>query len=92
METLEEFNESNRPYHRWIGFVAAFFGTIIGAAEVATAMEGKDCQHDKINDGLPPWKWNYRSWDWKDWWSTIWGGVFGQAAQIGVIYLILKLI
>ena len=78
---------SNRKYHLLIGFLSALFGTIIGAAEVACALEGKDCQKDKVNTNLPPWKWNYRSWDWKDWWATMLGGILGQVVQIGIILL-----
>lgn len=80
--------ESNRLYHLAIGFVAALFGTLIGAIEVACAMEGKDCHHDKINAGLPPWKWHFRSWDWLDFSATVLGGVVGQAVQLLIIMLI----
>lgn len=83
--------ESNRLYHVAIGFIAAIFGTIIGAIEVATAMEGKDCHHAIENAGLPPWKWSFRCFDWLDWTATVWGGLIGQAVQIGIAILILNL-
>lgn len=82
--------ESNRFYHLLIGFVCALFGTIIGACEVACAMEGKDCQHDTMNAGLPIWKWSFRCWDWLDWLATMLGGAIGQIIQLIVIYFILK--
>lgn len=81
--------ESNRIYHFWIGLLSALFGTIIGTLEVAVAMEGKDCQADKINQNLPPWKWNYMAWDWKDFAATLLGGIIGQALQIIIILLII---
>lgn len=80
--------ESNRPYHILIGIIAALFGTIIGAAEVACALEGKDCQHDKDNAGKKPWDWSFKCWDWLDWLATMIGGAIGQAGQALVIYLI----
>lgn len=80
--------ESNRIYHLLIGFLSALFGTIIGAIEVACAMEGKDCQADRDNRGLPPWKWSYKNWDWLDWTATVLGGVLGQALQLLIIWLI----
>lgn len=83
-------NESNRLYHLAIGFVAALFGTIVGAAEVATAMEFKDCHHDKENAGKKPWRWTFRCFDWLDWTATSIGGLLGQAVQLGLAYIILK--
>ena len=83
-------NKSNRIYHLLIGIIAAFFGTIIGAAEVACAMEGKDCQYDKDNAGKKPWNWDFKCWDWLDWTATMIGGVIGQAFQILLIYLLIK--
>ena len=84
--------KSNRPYHLKIGFWSAFFGTIIGSIEVGIALEGKDCQHDPDNAGKPIREWTWKSWDWKDFWATMLGGVMGQTVQIGVILLILWLI
>lgn len=80
--------ESNRIYHLLIGFLSALFGTIIGTVEVACAMEGKDCQGDPGNRGLPPWKWTYRRWDWLDFLATMLGGLVGQALQVGIALLI----
>lgn len=82
--------KSNRPYHLLIGFLSALFGTIIGAVEVACALEGKDCQHDPINNGKKPWQWNFQSWDWLDFLATVLGGIVGQALQVLIIYLIIK--
>lgn len=83
--------ESNRLYHLAIGFISALFGTVIGAIEVATAMEGKDCHHDKENAGKKPWNWTFRCFDWLDWTATVLGGVIGQAAQLGIAVLVWNL-
>lgn len=83
--------ESNRLYHVFIGYFSALFGTIIAAIEVAGAMEGKDCQHDRDNAGKKPWDWSFKCWDWGDWTCTaVIGGILGQATQILLIYLIVK--
>lgn len=82
--------KSNRPYHALIGIISALFGTIIGALEVAIALEGKDCQADALNKGLPPWKWSFRKWDWLDWLATMIGGMVGQAIQIGVVFIVIS--
>lgn len=79
--------ESNRPWNLKIGFWSAFFGTIIAAIEVAIALEGKDCQKDEYNQGVSPWYWNWRNWDWLDFWATIIGGIGGQITQLAIIYL-----
>lgn len=80
--------ESNRIYHVWIGYFSALIGTIIGAIEVACSLESKDCQYDRDNNGLPPWKWDFKKWDWLDWTSTVLGGILGQITQIIIIWLI----
>ena len=89
---MKWIKESNRPYHLWIGYWSALFGTLIGAIEVGIAMEGKDCQGDPLNQGQPIRNWTWRNWDWRDFWATIIGGVLGQLTQIGIILLILWLI
>ena len=84
---MKWLKESNRLYHVRIGIVAAIFGTIIGAAIAAGSMEGKDVQHDPDNAGKPIREWTWKSWDWKDFWATMLGGVGGQVVQIGIILL-----
>jgi hypothetical protein len=76
---------SNRMYHILIGLQAAVVGTIICAVEVAIALEGKDCQYDKKNANLPPWKWSYEHWDWIDFACTVFGGLIGQAVQLAIV-------
>lgn len=85
---MKWIEDSNRPYHVLIGFVAALFGTIIGAIEVACALEGKDCQGDPMNQNVPFRRWTWRRWDWKDFWATVIGGVLGQVVQVGIILLV----
>lgn len=53
--------------------------TILFVAGLASGMEFKD----KMYGG---------KWDWLDWIATIIGGMIGQAIQIGLIYLVMKLL
>lgn len=53
--------------------------TILFVAGLASGMEFKD----KMYGG---------KWDWLDWIATIIGGTIGQAIQIGLIYLVMKLL
>lgn len=80
--------ESNRTYHVLIGFVAAIFGTIIGAIEVGLAMEGKDCQGDPMNQSVPFRRWTWRRWDWLDFLATVMGGVVGQIVQLVIMWVV----
>lgn len=82
--------KSNRLYHLFAGIIAAVFGTLIGAAEVACTSELKDCQSDPENRGKKPWNWTFRRWDWLDWTATIIGGIIGQIVQAILLYLIFK--
>ena len=80
--------ESNRQYHFVAGIVSALIGTLIGAILVAAAIEGKDCQSDELNQGIPPYSWNWRRWDWLDFLATVLGGVIGQAIVLGIVFII----
>ena len=80
--------ESNRMYHVYVGFVAALFGTIVGAIEVGVSMEVKDCHHDAANAGKKPWEWTWRCFDWRDFAATIIGGIMGQLVQLLLVWLI----
>lgn len=53
--------------------------TILFVAGLASGMEFKD----KMYGG---------KWDWLDWIATIIGGTIGQAIQIGLIYLVMRLL
>ncbi len=53
--------------------------TILFVAGLASGMEFKD----KMYGG---------KWDWLDWIATMIGGTIGQAIQIGLIYLVMKLL
>ena len=81
---------SNRQYHLIVGVISALIGTIIGAIIAATSMEGKDCQNDPNNAGIPPYSWTWKNWDWLDFLATVLGGLCGQIIQ-GVILLIIFL-
>lgn len=64
---------------RWQHFVYAIpigvFFTILCVLGVATALEFKDKQWGGI-------------WDWKDWASTMLGGIVGQTFQVIIILVI----
>lgn len=53
--------------------------TILFVAGLASGMEFKDKQYGN-------------KWDWLDWIATMIGGTIGQAIQIGLIYLVMKLL
>ena len=53
--------------------------TILFVVGLASGMEFKD----KMYGG---------KWDWLDWIATMIGGTIGQAIQIGLIYLVMKLL
>lgn len=53
--------------------------TILFVAGLVSGMEFKD----KMYGG---------KWDWLDWIATMIGGTIGQAIQIGLIYLVMKLL
>lgn len=53
--------------------------TILFVAGLASGMEFKN----KMYGG---------KWDWLDWIATMIGGTIGQAIQIGLIYLVMKLL
>lgn len=80
--------QSNRLYHMSIGFIVALLGTLSTAFFVALAMEGKDCQYDKRNSNLPPWKWNYEHLDWLDVAATMLGGVMADVLRVGLFLII----
>lgn len=86
------FLESNRWKHFVLGIPEGLLLTELFAAGTATGMEVKDCHYDPKNAGKPIWKWSWERWDWLDWLCTVAGGLVGQALQIGVILLIIKLI
>lgn len=53
--------------------------TILFVAGLASGMEFKDKMYGS-------------KWDWLDWIATMIGGTIGQAIQIGLIYLVMKLL
>lgn len=69
--------ESNRDKHLLYAIPCAIIGTIIFVIGLALGMEFKDKQ-------------NGDKWDWLDIAATILGGIVGQLAQIGLIYLFIK--
>lgn len=71
--------ESNRLKHIQYGFYAGLCGTILAAIGAGLAAIYKDKQHDnKI--------------DWLDVAPTIIGGMFGQAAQLLLVFIMYKII
>lgn len=76
---IKWLKESNRLKHLKYAIVPGALFTILFVAGLASGMEFKD----KMYGG---------KWDWLDWIATIIGGTIGQAIQIGLIYLVMKLL
>jgi hypothetical protein len=84
--------DSNRFYHlAGIGIVS-FFGTILMGIGCAFGMDFKDVHHSHGNDGKPFRDWNWSAWDWLDILAGLIGGIIGQAAQIGVVLLVVHIV
>ena len=71
--------ENNRLKHIQYGFYAGLCGTILAAIGAGLAEVYKDKQHD---DEI----------DWLDVVATIIGGLFGQAAQLLLVFMMYKII
>lgn len=71
--------ESNRLKHIKFGFYAGLCGTIFAAIGAGLAAEYKDKQYGNV-------------FDWLDVTATAVGGMFGQAAQLLILFGILKLV
>lgn len=69
--------ESNRLMHLKCGFLLALFGTIMCTIGAAFALEFKDGQYGN-------------KFDWLDIAATLIGGFFGQAAQLLLIWLLIR--
>lgn len=78
--------ESNRWKHLAGGFVLAVVFTILCTLGAAGAMEFKDCHH--ANGDKPFREWDWSSWDWLDFLSTMIGGIAGQSVQMAIIWLL----
>lgn len=76
---IKWLKESNRLKHLKYAIVPGALFTILFVAGLASGMEFKD----KMYGG---------KWDWLDWIATMIGGTIGQAIQIGLIYLVMKLL
>ncbi len=76
---IKWLKESNRTKHLKYAILPGALFTILFVAGLATGMEFKDKQHGG-------------KWDWLDWIATMIGGTIGQAIQIGLIYLVMKLL
>lgn len=68
--------ESNRPKHLVGGFLTALVGTILFTTGLAVGMEYKDKLYGN-------------KFDWLDLLATEIGGLLGQAAQVGIVMLII---
>lgn len=71
--------ESNRLKHIQYGFYAGLCGTILAAIGAGLAAEYKDKQYGN-------------EFDWLDVAATIIGGMFGQAAQLLLVFMMYKII
>lgn len=71
--------ESNRLKHIQYGFYAGLCGTIFAAIGAGLAAEYKDKQYGN-------------EFDWLDVVATIIGGMFGQAAQLLLVFMMYKII
>ena len=71
--------ESNRLNHIQYGFYAGLCGTILAAIGAGLVTVYKDKQHDNEID-------------WLDVAATIIGGMFGQAAQLLLVFMMYKII
>ena len=76
---IKWLKESNRTKHLKYAILPGALFTILFVAGLATGMEFKDKQHGG-------------KWDWLDWIATMIGGTIGQTIQIGLIYLVMKLL
>ena len=81
------FTESNRWKHFVLGIPEGIISWML-AIGTANGMEIKDCHHDSINKDKPIYKWNFRSWDWLDWFMTVAGGFIGTLIRLGVLWLL----
>lgn len=72
-------SESNRLKHMQYGFYAGLCGTIFAAIGAGLAAEYKDKQYGNV-------------FDWLDVTATVIGGMFGQAVQLLLIFVTLKLV
>ena len=73
------FEDNTRFQHFWVGIQTAAVFTILCTLGAMTAAEYKDEAH-------------HGKWDWKDWTCGMIGGIVGQAIQIGIIILIIKVL
>jgi hypothetical protein len=81
------FSRSHRGSHLIGGFLVGLVCGVLGGVAVAAALEFKDCQHDRVNGnkGLEFKRWNWRCWDWVDWWCTAGAGIAGGIVQVVVL-------
>lgn len=80
---LDCLKKSNRIHHFIIGFISALLSGFVCSILVGCAMEGKDCQNDRLNApyGLDFRKWIWRRWDWVDFACTVAGGLVGSVLR-----------
>ena len=76
MSFITDFKESNRWKHFLYAIPIGLVLTILCAIGVAAGMEFKDKSYGN-------------KWDWKDWVSTMIGGIIGQVLQLIALRLIL---
>lgn len=81
------FTESNRWKHFALAIPFGFVFTILCVLGLATGMEFKDVHH--VNGNKPVKQWSWKAWDWLDWLATMFGGLAGQALQVGLALAII---
>ena len=91
MERIKQFfhdlSKSHRSHHVAGGFLLGLFFGFLTVAVAAATLEFKDCQYDRVNGnkGLEFKRWNWRCWDWVDWWCTAGAGIAGGIVQVVVL-------
>ena len=84
---MSEYKDSNHDRHFKLAIPFGAVLTILCVIGLAIGMEFKDAHYNNGDKPLKEWDWS--AWDWKDFEWTIYGGLVGQAIQIGIILLLI---
>ena len=80
--------ESNRCKHLVGIFIISLFGTILMGIGCIGGMEFKDVHHD--NGNKPMKTWNWKAWDWLDFWAGLIGGILATIIHIMFYFILIK--